>query len=143
LQETDSVQNLATWFPVALAFCFAMPVEAQPFSPTALPAPSIYSIDPSSGPGGIPVTIIGYGFSGANIVHFGKISIPDVPIAWQVGIVCVQGKPACHSGINQALNIIIPGNQQPGTYGIFVENANGASNILRFTIMLPRRGGAR
>jgi hypothetical protein len=119
-----------------------MPVEAQLLSPTALPAPSIYSIDPSSGPGGIPVTIIGYGFSVVNIVHFGKITISDVPIAWQVGVVCVQGKPGCHSGINQALNVIIPGNQQPGKYGIFVENTNGASNILRFTI-IPSRGGAR
>jgi hypothetical protein len=137
------VQNLATWLTVALAFCFAMPVESQPLSPTALPAPSIYSIDPSSGPGGIPVTITGYGFSGTNIVHFGKISISDVPIAWQVGIVCVQGKPACHSGINQALITTIPPNGQPGKYDIFVENANGTSNIVRFTIKLLRHGRVR
>jgi hypothetical protein len=137
LQELDGLQNLATWLPVALAFCFAMPVEAQLLSPTALPAPSIYSIDPSSGPKGIPVTITGYGFSGTNIVHFGKISIPDVPIAWQVGIVCVQGKSRCHSGINQALIVTTPRNDKPGKYDIFVENANGFSNNLTFTIILP------
>ena len=73
-------------------------------------------------------------------MHLGKVSIPDVPIAWQVGVVCVQGKPECHSGINQALISTIPPNGQPGKYNIFVENANGTSNILRFTIKLPRHG---
>ena len=101
-------------------------------SPT--PAPAIYSVEPASGAVGTSVTIIGFGFAASNTVHFGEQTIPDVPIAWSVGITCAQGDSRCHPGINQALVITVPVTAKAGSYNISVETANGLSNFVSFVL---------
>ena len=71
------MQNLATWAHcrTGLLLCDAGGELDRRVSTRA--ASSVHLLDRSQpGPGGVPVTITGYRFSGANIVHFGRISIP-------------------------------------------------------------------
>jgi hypothetical protein len=105
----------------------------SPSVPKAAP-PTIYSIDPASNTAGKRVTIVGSGFLKRNTVRFGQSSIPDVPIAWQAGIQCVQRKSACHPGINQALVITIPRDATAEPHEISVGNMNGVSNIVTIAV---------
>jgi hypothetical protein len=87
-----------------------------------------------SGAAGASVAIIGFGFSTKNTVHFGGQTILDVPIAWAAGVTCVQGDSRCHPGINQALMITVPAAANAGHYDVFVETANGTSNVVTFVL---------
>ena len=116
-------------------------LAAQPLSPQS--APVIYSIEPASAPAGEQITIIGRGFSMSNTVRLGGQSISDVSIAWSAGINCVQGNPACHPGINQALFIRVPRDATAGQYDVSVENENGVSNIAPFTLISVSPAPAR
>jgi hypothetical protein len=111
----------------------AVVAAAEPADP-APPKPTIYSIEPASGAAGARVALIGFGFSTKNTVHFGGHIILDVPIAWAAGITCVQGDSRCHPGINQALMITVPAAAKVGRYDVFVEAANGASNVVTFVL---------
>jgi hypothetical protein len=111
------------------------PVFAGAQSPKlAMPAPSIYSIEPPYGGAGKETAIIGFGFSTSNTVLFDTKSILDVPIARQVGITCIKGNSACHPGINQTLVITVPRDATAGQYNVSVQNANGVSNVVVFTV---------
>jgi hypothetical protein len=120
---------------VAMAVTFTVLSEAQLTGSTAQRAPSIYSIKPALGVAGNELTINGFGFSTSNTVHFGNKSIGNVSIAWQAGITCVAGSSDCHPGINQALIVTIPQDGAPGMYDISVENPDGISNVVVFTIV--------
>ena len=118
-----------------MAVTFPVLSEAQLTGSTAQRAPSIYSIKPTLGAAGNELTINGFGFSTSNTVHFGNKSIGNVSIAWQAGITCVAGSSDCHPGINQALIVTIPQDGAPGMYDVSVENPDGISNVVVFTIV--------
>jgi len=111
---------------------------------------SIYSITPNSGPVGTSVSITGFGFTNANTVHLGGGAIGNVPISSSIAIACTTS-PTCHGGINQTLTITIPSSigpycapglmcpmymqlLTPGVYTIYVQNDNGTSNQVSFTV---------
>jgi hypothetical protein len=112
---------------------------------------TIYSINPTQGPTGTQVSITGFGFTANNIVHFGNGAIANVPISSSRAIACTTD-PSCHGGINQTLTITIPTSVgpycapgmmcamymqliTPGTYTIYVQNDNGSSNAVTFTVI--------
>ena len=98
-------------------------------------APTIYSIEPASGFAGTRITIVGFGFSQRNTVRVGQTSVSDVPIAWQRGVMCPPRNHACHSGINQALVVLLPHDLTPGKRLVSVESANGTSALVTFTVV--------
>jgi len=123
-------------------------------APVPNPVPSnnvtIYSISPVSGPVGTSVSIKGFGFTASNTVHFGSGTIGNVPVSSSIAIACTTN-PSCHGGINQTLIITIPSAigpycapgmacpmymqlLTPGTYTVYVQNDNGTSNSVSFTI---------
>ena len=124
---------LAALLMMIMAISLPVLANAQPSS--AHSAPVIYSIEPTSAPAGEQITIIGRGFSAGNTVHLGGKSIYDVSIAWSAGINCVQGNSTCHPGINQALVIRLPRDATAGLYDVSVENENGVSNIVTFSLI--------
>ncbi|HVM73557.1 MAG TPA: IPT/TIG domain-containing protein [Candidatus Paceibacterota bacterium] len=111
---------------------------------------TIYNITPSSGPTGTTVTITGFGFASSNTIRFGGGAISNVPIASSIAIACTTN-PSCHGGINQSLVFTVPSALgafclpgtacpmyallvSPGTYNVSVDNGNGASNAVPFTV---------
>ena len=111
---------------------------------------SIYRISPTSGPVGTTLSITGFGFTSSNIVHFGGGAITNVPISSSIAIACTTD-PSCHGGINQTLTITIPSSIgpycaagmacpmymqliTPGIYTVYVQNDNGSSNAVSFTV---------
>jgi len=124
---------------IVVAVLASLPPHALAQSPGAppivpIPPPIIYSIDPSSGPPGSTMTIVGFGFAPSNKVQFGDKAMADVPIAWAAGINCIPGNAKCHPGINQGLVVRVPAETTAGTYPVSVENANGASNPVPFAV---------
>jgi hypothetical protein len=111
--------------------------HAQPSNVAAQPTPVIYNLQPASAAPGEQLTILGRGFSTSNTVRFGKTSIPDVAIAWAAGISCVQADSNCHPGINQALAFTVPRDAAARQYDISVENGDGVSNVVTFTLSGP------
>jgi hypothetical protein len=91
-----------------------------------------YGIYPASGPSGSEVRITGLGFTDDNAVHFGNRVIAHVGIKSFIGIACTNN-PNCRAGIQQTLAFMVPDNP-PGAYRVWVENANGKSNTMNFSI---------
>src|SRR5262249_35849550 len=100
-------------------------------------APTIYSVEPETAQPGMKLTITGFGFSTSNTVHLGELIVPNVPIAWAVGIMCVQGQSRCHPGVNQGLEVTVPAGAASGRYDVFVETATGMSNAQALTVSKP------
>jgi cytoskeletal protein RodZ len=106
---------------------------------------SINSVNPSSGPIGIKITITGEGFvSTANTVHFGLetntvdamgtiytvTSSSNNTLVFQVP---ANDKPMCPESSPQC-PIRLPTPITPGIYYLFISNANGKSNTLTFKV---------
>ena len=113
---------------------------------------TIYSITPSQGPTGTVINITGFGFTSNNTVRFGIGGIGNIPITSSIAIACTTS-PLCHGGINQTLQFTIPSSIgpycppgsmmmcamymqliTPGTYTVYVQNDNGTSNSVTFTV---------
>ena len=122
---------------LAMVVAVSLPVLAiaEQAGAAPAPAPSIYSVEPETAPPGTKLTITGFGFSTSNTVHLGELIIPNVPIAWAVGITCLQGQARCHPGVNQALMVAVPADAKAGRYNLSVEAANGVSNVVAFTLI--------
>ena len=121
-----------------------------PLPPTSSPI-TLYSVNPSNGQTGTTVTLGGFGFTSSNTVLFGgSVAARDVPIASSIAIACTTN-PTCHGGINQTLTFTVPTSLSPscpaggmcpmymrlvtpGEYDITVQNANGTSNTIPFTV---------
>jgi len=115
---------------------------------------TLSNIRPASGPPGAEVTLTGFGFTNDNTVHFGPGVLTHVPITSSAGIGCTAD-PNCRGGIRQMLVFTVPGKllpacppqtancsslpreTAPGAYRVFVENENGKSSELRFTVTGP------
>jgi hypothetical protein len=113
----------------------AMLANAQPPTPPVQGGPVIYSISPDRAGAGEQVTITGRGFAASNIVHFGGKSIPDVAFAGAIGITCTLSNSNCHPGVNQFLHVNVPPDATSGSAEVSVANANGASNVVPFTVL--------
>jgi len=123
--------------------------------PTPAPVPvssvTIYSISPGAGPVGAHVVITGTGFTKDNTIHFGSGVIVHVPVSSSIAIACTTD-PNCRGGIRQTLEFDVPGalnpacyysnprcliasrEVTPGTYPVFVQNGNGTSRSVSFTV---------
>jgi len=120
---------------------------------------SIYSITPSSGPVGTTVTLGGNGFTADNIIHFGGGAIAHVAAAPAVFNCPMQ--PAGSTGgcgaYSQTLTFVVPQSVgpycapgtacpmyvqliTPGTYNVSVQNSNGTSNTVTFTVTSTTSG---
>jgi peptidoglycan hydrolase-like protein with peptidoglycan-binding domain len=119
--------------------------------PPSSTAANLYAISPTSGAVGTTVSITGFGFTNSNTVLMdGTVAAQNVPITSSIAIACTTN-PTCHGGINQTITFTIPGSLSPNcptgsmcpmymrlvtpaTYAITVQNANGTSNTLYFTV---------
>lgn len=129
------------------------------FTVTATPTPTnpvIYSITPKEGPTGTTVTIDGFGFTSDNTVHFGDGAITHVTSSNGIAIACTRD-PNCRPGIHQSITFTVP-NQlapncalgmmcpmymrlvTPGSYPVTIENTNGTSNKVNFTVTGSENG---
>ncbi len=109
----------------------------QSGSAKARPAPSIFSLNPKSGPIGTVVTVSGSGFTptagfqgstnghedyGGNTVRLGS----DVTLK------------SINSTDGVTLRFEIPQSAAPGLYSLTVVNQNGASNSLKLKVTAPQ-----
>jgi fibronectin type 3 domain-containing protein len=136
----------------------ANPMSPMYFDQIALGAPpaagpSIVSINPISGPIGTAVTLTGYGFTWNNtiLLNGNLIIARNVPTSSSEPTVCGNSTNGCQGGMEDTLKFAIPASVapncsigvacpqymeilQPGSYTISVENSNGTSNAVTFTI---------
>jgi hypothetical protein len=91
-----------------------------------------YSIFPASGPAGVEAAVTGFGFTDDNAIHFGDRIIARVAVKSAIAIACTTN-PGCRGGIHQTLAFTIP-DAPAGVYRVWVENSNGNSNSLRFSL---------
>ena len=109
-------------------------------TPPIANAVRIYSMTPRSGPVGTLVTIDGTGFTNDNTIHFGSGVVPHVAMSGQnIGgvqkltfIVPDALTPACYY---MSPRCLMPSREtSPGNYDVSVENTNGTSNGVTFTV---------
>ena len=110
----------------------------------------ISSVTPSAGPVGTLVTVVGFGFTNDNIVHFAGGAIAHVSATPGMAVDCTTD-PTCHGGVQYTLTFTVPSSIgpycppgtacpmymqliTPNTYQISIENANGTSNTASFTV---------
>jgi hypothetical protein len=128
-------------------------------NPQPISSVRIYSVNPTSGPTGTTVSITGFGFTSDNTVHFGGGVIQHVPITSSIAIACTTS-PLCHGGINQTIQFTVPSSLNPacyysnprcliasqmtapGTYNVYVENSNGNSAPVTFTVTSTQGQGS-
>jgi hypothetical protein len=112
---------------------------------------SLYSVSPSAGAVGSAASIDGFGFTSSNTILFdGNVVARNVPISSSIAIACTTSS-TCHGGINQILNFTVPTSLSPncpigsmcplymrlvtpGQYTVTVQNDNGTSNALTYTV---------
>jgi len=114
----------------------------------------IYNVLPTSGAVGTTVSITGFGFTSDNTVHFGYGVIMHLPITSSIAIACTTN-PSCHGGINQTIQFVVPSTldpacrfstpmceiasmlTKPGDYNVYVQNTNGTSSAVTFSVTGP------
>ncbi len=119
-------------------------------STTSTSTVKILSINPTSGPVGTTVSITGTGFTADNIVHFGGGAIGNVAVSSSTVAPCPSAIN-CNANATETLTITIPSSigpycapgtacpmyemlVTPNTYMISVQNENGTSNAVSFTV---------
>ena len=136
--------------PLTRAFIVKMSCGTTPPITTTSPV-TLYSINPSSGATGSTMNITGFGFTSSNTILFnGNVAARNVPITSSMAIACTTN-PSCHGGINQTITIPVPTSLSPncpagsacpmyailvtpGQYNVTVQNSNGTSNSMIFTV---------
>ena len=104
----------------------------MPPVPPPTPAPFIQNISPSSGTVGTSVTLSGYGFSNNSTVVFGGSGISNVySNGSSLTFTIPEYTSVCPPG---AYCIMMARQVTPGTYSIYVQNQNGTSNTVNFTV---------
>jgi peptidoglycan hydrolase-like protein with peptidoglycan-binding domain len=112
---------------------------------------SLYTITPTSGATSTVVSLTGFGFTSSNtILMDGFVAARNVPITSSIAVACTTD-PSCKGGIRQTIQFTVPDSlspncptgsacplylrlMNPGTYAIKVQNDNGQSNALQFTV---------
>jgi hypothetical protein len=92
----------------------------------------VYALSPQSGRAGTSVTITGFGFTNDNAIHFGNWVVAHVKIRSTFGVSCTVA-PNCQGGVRELLVFKVPATP-PGKYPVSVENGNGESNELSFSV---------
>jgi peptidoglycan hydrolase-like protein with peptidoglycan-binding domain len=123
-------------------------------TPTPIPpvmSMGIDSISPASGAVGTTVNVTGYGFTSDNTILFSGGAIRNIPVTSGAGVMCMLNATNCRSGLRQTLTFTIPSSigpncppgsmcpmwmrlVTPGDYTVAVNNANGTSNTVTFTV---------
>jgi hypothetical protein len=137
--ETDSNLRIPIHQPHATLPAITSVVSGPFFTD---PPPTLLGINPSNGPDGTEIILTGTGFTSSNKIDVGINTGGFV----QYGVVSSNGK---------SLTITVPGSDlhgepckpggcggtgsgspgiPPGTYPVSVENTNGTSNSLNFTV---------
>jgi len=101
--------------------------------PPQTQAPFIQSISPASGTVGTTVTLYGYGFTNNSTVTFGGASVGNVYSnnGTSLSFTIPEYTSVCPPG---AYCIMMARQVTPGVYSINVQNQNGTSNIVNFTV---------
>jgi IPT/TIG domain len=102
------------------------------FAETARTQLRLYALSPQSGSAGTSVTLTGFGFTNDNAIHFGSVVTKHVLVRSTFGVSCTVA-PSCRGGVRQLLVFKVPA-APPGKYRVFVENSNGESNQLSFSV---------
>lgn len=118
----------------------------------AVAAVHMNALTPSSGSIGTLVALTGFGFTNDNTIRFGSYGvITHVPVSSSVAVACAND-PTCTPGIRQTLIFNVPSilspaclsassrcaspskETTPGVYSVSVENEQGTSNSVTFTV---------
>ena len=101
--------------------------------PPPTPAPFIQNISPSSGTVGTSVTLSGYGFTNNSTVYFGGSPISNLYSnnGTNLSFTIPEYTSVCPPG---AYCIMMARQVTPGTYSIYIQNQNGTSNTVNFTV---------
>jgi peptidoglycan hydrolase-like protein with peptidoglycan-binding domain len=120
-------------------------------TPPVTTAARLYSVNPTAGAVGASVSITGFGFTSNNTVLVdGLVAARNIPITSSIAIACTTS-PLCHGGINQTIVFTVPTylspncpigslcpmflkDVTPGTHTVSVQNDNGTSGTLTFTV---------
>ena len=102
------------------------------FAETARTQVRVYALSPQSGPAGTAVTVAGFGFTNDNAIHFGNRVVTHAMIRSAFGVSCTVA-PSCQGGVRELLVFKVPA-APPGKYRVSVENSNGNSNELSFSV---------
>ncbi len=102
------------------------------FAETARMQVRVYALSPQSGPAGTSVTVTGFGFTNDNAIHFGNRVVTHVVVRSTFGVSCTVA-PNCQGGVRELLVFKVPA-APPGKYPVSVENGNGRSNELSFSV---------
>jgi len=123
-------------------------------TPTPVPTQSgvsLYTISPSQAAVGQTVNVTGFGMTNSNTILLdGMVAATNVPINSSIAVACTTD-PSCRGGIRQTLLFTVPqylspncpaGSMcpmymrqlTPGTYQLTVQNQNGTSNAMSFTV---------
>jgi len=117
-------------------------------------APTINSLNTTSGPVGTTVTITGSNLTSSNtILMSGSVAASNVPVtsSYAIPVACNPFASSCGGGAQQTLTFTVPSSLSaycapgtacpmyarlvtPGTYTISVLNTNGTSNTVNFTV---------
>ncbi len=108
---------------------------AQPIPPVVPPiqTPYIQSVTPPSGFVGTTVTLSGYGLYGNNTIYFGGSSLGNYSSNNGVGLTFTVPEyiTPCPPGL---YCIMMARQVTPGAYSIYIQNQNGTSNTVNFTV---------
>ncbi len=114
-------------------------------NPVPTPVPgvvSISSIQPGVGPAGTNVTLTGFGFTNSNTVYFSGFAIQNIGMISANSIVFTVPSAV---GANCTAGMMCPDFLRlitPGTYPVYVANANGTSNTVNFTVTDSNSNGS-
>lgn len=119
--------------PLTRAAISRLSCGTTPVVPTSGPV-TVYGISPAQAPTGSTITISGTGFTGSNIVLFdGLVAAQNVSsFNGQLTLSVPQSlSPNCAAGMACPMFVRLA---TPGTYQVSVQNSNGTSNSVAFTI---------
>lgn len=117
------------------AGCVVPPILPPP--PNSV-APVITSLNPASGQVGSLVTVYGSRFTADNTIHFNGGVVPHA-ISNDGSILTFRVPqaldPACYFAIPRCMTFAASQLVTPGNYSVSIENINGTSNSLTFTVV--------
>jgi peptidoglycan hydrolase-like protein with peptidoglycan-binding domain len=112
---------------------------------------TLYSVTPSAAAVGSSMSVTGFGFTSSNnILIDGMLAVRGALVTSSVAIACTNS-PTCHGGINQTITFTLPSalspncpigsycalyinDLTPGVHTLSVQNENGTSNGIQFTV---------
>lgn len=149
VQRYQASQGITTTGYVGVLTRAAIESACKVVPPTAS---TIRTLTPSAAPVGATVSITGFGFTNDNTILLdGNLVARNIPISSSIAVACTTD-PTCVGGIRQTIMFTVPGSVgpncpigsmcplymrliTPGSYTISVQNSEGTSNSLPFTVV--------